>query len=189
MRYSSTHKQETREKLLDSSRAIAKSGGFGSTGIDALMAAIGLTGGAFYSHFGSKAELFAEILELELANSSRMLAGTSDEGFDKCIRNYLSNWHAQHPESGCVLPALGAEIARSNPEVRGIVERSAKGLHSEWQKRLGDSDTAWALLAQCVGAILLSRVMESEKTRQQVLASSRHFLGETIEQLEALRKS
>lgn len=58
MRYSSTHKQETRQKLLDSSRAIAKKGGFDSTGVDALMSAIGLTGGAFYSHFRSKADLF-----------------------------------------------------------------------------------------------------------------------------------
>lgn len=57
MRYSSTHKQETRQKLLDSSRAIAKKGGFDSTGVDALMSAIELTGGAFYSHFRSKADL------------------------------------------------------------------------------------------------------------------------------------
>ena len=78
MRYAPNHKEETREKLLESSRAIAKKGGFSSTGVDALMSAIGLTGGAFYSHFGSKGELFAALIEREMENSAEMLAGTPD---------------------------------------------------------------------------------------------------------------
>ena len=53
MRYSSEHKAMTREKLLHSSGAIAKQGGFSAAGVDSLMKAIGLTGGAFYSHFPS----------------------------------------------------------------------------------------------------------------------------------------
>lgn len=189
MRYSSTHKQETRDKLLNSGRAIAKSGGFDSMGVDALMKAIGLTGGAFYSHFASKAELFSEIIDRELLNSSEMLEGATEEGMETCIRNYLSNWHAEHPESGCVLPTLGPEIARADLQVRSAVERSAKTLHSKWSKHMGDPDAAWALISQCVGAVLLSRLMESKGTRQQVLASSRHFLGRSIKQLEGLSKS
>jgi len=47
MRYPTTHKEETRKKLLANARAIAKKGGFGTTGVDELMASIGLTGGAF----------------------------------------------------------------------------------------------------------------------------------------------
>ncbi|MGO4327114.1 TetR/AcrR family transcriptional regulator [Cupriavidus sp. 2TAF22] len=191
MRYSSSHKQETREKLLNSSRAIAKKGGFESTGIDALMGAIGLTGGAFYSHFGSKTELFAAIVEQELTNSSEMLAGeeTGEDHFVRCIRSYLSSSHALHPETGCALPTLGAEIARADPEVRATVERAAKKLHNSWKDRLNDQDAAWALVAQCVGAILLARVVESDRTRQQILASSRRFLGRSIEALEPLSKT
>jgi len=191
MRYSSTHKQETREKLLHSSRAIAKKGGFESTGVDALMKAIGLTGGAFYSHFDSKAELFAAVIEQELANSSEMLAGAEadEDHFVKRIRSYLSSSHALHPETGCALPTLGAEIARADPAVRATVEQSAKKLQGSWKERLDDPDAAWALLAQCVGAILLARVVESDRTRQQILASSRRFLGRSIEQLEPLSKT
>ena len=192
MRYSSTHKQETREKLLNSSQAIAKKGGFDSTGVDALMGAIGLTGGAFYSHFGSKAELFAEVIQRELTNSAEMLAGedeTAEDHFVKRIRSYLSSSHALHPESGCVLSTLGPEIARSGPAVRASVEESAKKLQSSWKQRLDDPDAAWALIAQCVGAILLARVVETDRTRQQILASSRRFLGRSIERLEPLSKT
>lgn len=73
MRYSATRKQETRDKLIDSSRAIAKKGGCDSTGVGALMGAIGLTGGAFYSHLGSKGELFAAVVEREIDNSHQMV--------------------------------------------------------------------------------------------------------------------
>lgn len=180
MRYSATHKQETRKKLLDSSRAIAKKGGFDATGIDALMSAIGLTGGAFYSHFASKGELFATLVEREIENSSEMLAGTSDSPPDhvaKCLRGYLSTHHALHPESGCALTTLGPEIARSSPQVRARVEKSLKKLQRAWADRLGgDTDKAWGLLAQCVGAIVMARVVETERTRQEILASSRRVV-------------
>ena len=43
MRYSATHKEETRKKLLANAGAIAKKGGFETTGVDELMAGIGLT--------------------------------------------------------------------------------------------------------------------------------------------------
>lgn len=188
MRYAASHKQATRDKLLDSSRAIAKRQGFDSTGVDALMQAIGLSGGAFYSHFGSKAELFAALVERELDHSAQMLGGADEdsaEGADKdaqtrrsqlarSLKRYLSSAHAQQPEAGCALPALGAEIARAGPPVRAGVEQSLKRLHKRWSGALeGDADAAWALLSQCVGALMLARVVESERTRQEILAANR----------------
>ncbi len=181
MRYASTHKEETRQKLLDSSRAIAKKGGFGSTGVDALMSAIGLSGGAFYSHFPSKKALFETLIEQEMENSAAMLAGDEDSPENhvaKCLRDYLSNFHAMHPEVGCVLPTLGPEIARAGPEVRATVEQALKRTQKSWSKRVGDPDTAWALIAQCVGALVLARAVESERTRKDILAASRNFLDQ-----------
>ena len=78
MRYSRVHKEEVRERLVTSIRAIAKSGGFASTGVDALMKSIGLTGGAFYAHFPSKQALLDEIVARETRNSADMLG--ADEG-------------------------------------------------------------------------------------------------------------
>ena len=93
MRYSSEHKALTREKLLHSSGAIAKQGGFSAAGVDGLMKAIGLTGGAFYSHFASKNELFAAIVERELQHSLQRLGDKAAGGRDKlqrCLDIYLS---------------------------------------------------------------------------------------------------
>jgi TetR/AcrR family transcriptional regulator, transcriptional repressor for nem operon len=183
VRYASTHKQETREKLLESSRAIVKKEGFANTGVDALMSAVGLTGGAFYSHFASKSELFAALVERELEASDAMLAGSPDSPPDhvaRCLRSYLSSAHALDPGSGCVLPALGAEIARAEAPVRAEVERSLKKLHKSWSGRLGDDgDAAWAVMAQCIGALLMARIVESDRTRQQILASTRRSIEKT----------
>lgn len=111
-----------------------------------------------------------------------MLAGDQDSPPDhvaKRLRSYLSSSHALHPETGCVLPALGAEIARAGPEVRTVVEEGLKRLQKSWSSRIGDPDAAWALLAQCVGALVLSRAVESERTRKEILASSRRFIDQT----------
>lgn len=181
MRYSATHKQEVREKLLASSRAIAKSGGFEATGVDALMGAIGMTGGAFYSHFPSKQALFEALIEEEVENSADMLAGNEDSPADhvaRCLRGYLSSFHVDNPDKGCALTALGPEIARASPEVRKAVEASLKRTQKNWSDRIGDSDGAWALIAQCVGAVVLARSVESEKTRKELLAASRRFIDQ-----------
>lgn len=179
MRYSPGHKQETRRRLLEGGRAIAKKGGFESTGVDTLMASIGLTGGAFYNHFPSKAALFKELIERELENSAQMLAGDENSPSDhvaKRLRSYLSTAHALNPETGCAIPTLGAEIARAPAEVRRLVEQELKRIEKSWSERLQDSADGWAVMAQCVGAIVLARVVESEATRKDILKSSRHFI-------------
>ncbi len=51
MRYSVSHKQQTRDKLLQSSAALAKKEGFASVGVDGLMKAIGLSGGRSIATF------------------------------------------------------------------------------------------------------------------------------------------
>nr|WP_295770907.1 TetR/AcrR family transcriptional regulator [Rhodoferax sp.] len=183
MRYAKTHKDETRQKLLTSSRAIAKKGGFKATGVDALMASVGLTGGAFYSHFPSKQALFAELIAQEMDNSSAMLAvdkDSPDNHVAKCLRNYLSSFHAMNPEVGCVLPTLGPEIAQAGPEVRSVVEAALKRTQKSWSARTGDADAAWALIAQCVGALVLARAVESDRTRKEILAASRRFLDKAL---------
>jgi TetR/AcrR family transcriptional repressor of nem operon len=179
MRYSPTHKQETREKLLNSSRGLAKKEGFGGTGVDAFMKSVGLTGGAFYTHFDSKMDLFAELIERELQLSTDMLAGDNSSPPDhvaRKLRDYLSSYHATHPETGCVLPTLGPEIARASPEIKARVERALKQLRDRWAERMADDDAGWALLAQCVGALVLARAVASDRTRREILGASRRFL-------------
>lgn len=180
MRYSATHKEETRQRLLDSSAAIAKQGGFASTGVDGLMKAVGLSGGAFYTHFASKDELFAAIVHRELMRSAERLA-EQGRPFDRarlvrCLARYLNLMHVQEPAAGCAIPALGAEIARADETVRQGAEQALLALQQAWAEVIGSAEDAWALLAQCVGALMLARMVASEESQRAIVESSRAFL-------------
>lgn len=184
MRYSAEHKQQTREKLLHSSGALAKAGGFATTGVDGLMKAIGLTGGAFYSHFPSKSDLFSEIVRRELSHSPiALLSQAEGAGRDKlqrCLERYLSLAHLHNPETGCAIPALGAEIARAEPAVREEAEYWLCQIQQAWAGILGDGELAWALLAQCVGALVVARMLAREKVQEQVLDASRALVNRLL---------
>ncbi|HCS45381.1 MAG TPA: TetR family transcriptional regulator [Pseudomonas sp.] len=181
MRYSASHKLETKEKLLQSSSESAKQSGFSTVGVDGLMKAIGLSGGAFYSHFSSKDELFASIVERELGQSLARLGADQDRGkLERCLKHYLSMAHVEHPGSGCALPALGAEIARSDIATRQQAEHWICRLQQSWARILGSDSLAWAILSQCVGALVVARMLASPDIQRTVLNSSYEEIGRQI---------
>jgi len=189
MRQRRNRKQETRDALLRSSSAIAKKHGFECSGIDRFMGAIGMAGGTFYSHFESKDALFAVLVERELRNSWDMLSVGKDASgadFDQRMRAYLSSTHVLQPEFGCAMTSLAAEIARAGPAIRMTAERGLTRLHRDWRSRLGgDGERCWTLLAQCVGAVTLARMVESGSVRSKILTSSLHA---ALRSFDALRK-
>ena len=66
-----------------------------------------------------------------------------------CIRDsYLSLEHVRHPESGCVLPALGAEIARSDTAVKEVFAHELQKGINGLAERLGDPQLATAVISQ-----------------------------------------
>jgi AcrR family transcriptional regulator len=173
MRYSANHKLETKEKLLQSSAVSAKKSGFSTVGVDGLMKAIGLSGGAFYSHFSSKDELFASIVERELSQSlARLEVDQGRERLERCLKHYLSMAHVESPESGCALPALGAEIARSDLMVRQQAESWICRLQENWARTLESDSLAWAILSQCIGALVVARMLVTPEVQRTVLKSS-----------------
>ncbi|NWA28049.1 TetR/AcrR family transcriptional regulator [Pseudomonas gingeri] len=175
MRYSLSHKQQTRERLLESSAASAKREGFATVGVDGLMKAVGLSGGAFYGHFSSKDELFSSIVERELNQSLVRLGGDGEPDrarLERCLKLYLSMAHVEQPEDGCALPALGAEIARGNLAVRQQAEDWIYRLQQRWAQALGSESQAWSILSQCVGALVVARMLVTPEIQRQVLRSS-----------------
>ncbi|WP_448089210.1 TetR/AcrR family transcriptional regulator [Pseudomonas germanica] len=182
MRYSASHKLETREKLLQSSALSAKRSGFSTVGVDGLMKAIGLSGAAFYSHFSSKDALFTAIVERELGQSlERLGEGMQDrERLERCLKHYLSMAHVEQPEAGCALPALGAEIARSDVLVREQAELWICRLQERWAQILESETLAWSVLSQCVGALVVARMLATPDVQQAVLKSSHEEIGRQI---------
>lgn len=169
MRYSAKHKQETRERILDKAGALAKDKGFGTTGVDALMAAAGLTAGGFYAHFKSKAEMLSALIDRELDRSRAMFEVKSDIALAKAIKAYLSLAHVEHPQLGCPLTSLSSEIARADETVRETFEHRLLEIHQIVRARTSDDAQAWSLIAQAVGAVTLARAMNTRTARKSLL--------------------
>lgn len=176
MRYSSEHKAATRQHLLETAGALAKEKGFGTTGVDALMAAAGLTVGAFYAHFGSKAEMLQALVAHEMDRSLVWFGGQAEGAIEDAVASYLSLSHVEHPERGCVLPALAAEVARADAAVQKTFEQQLLAMKDRFAAQLGDDGQAWAALAQMVGAVLLARAMHSRSSRKAVLEGARESI-------------
>lgn len=169
MRYSAKHKQETRERILDKAGALAKKKGFGTTGVDALMAAAGLTAGGFYAHFKSKSEMLSALIDRELGRSRAMFEVNSDAALAKAVQAYLSLAHVEHPNRGCPLTSLSSEIARADDTVRATFETRLVEIQQIVRARTKDDSEAWSLIAQAVGAVTLARAMRSHAARKSLL--------------------
>ena len=170
--------------MLKASSALVKEGGYAATGIDSLMQAAGVTSGAFYSHFASKNELFIALIEQELLNTRELWTSNPhtdvEQWLDFELERYLNLRHVRHPEGGCMLPSLSAEIARADVSVKEIyAEEMLKGITLLTQ-HLGTEERAWAFVCQMVGAILLARAMPNQATQKTIIESSKQFLRATL---------
>jgi TetR/AcrR family transcriptional repressor of nem operon len=120
MRYANQHKQATKERIVEAAAKRFREQGLEASGVQGLMAAVGLTNGAFYNHFASKEELITEAVGAALHQrldgvQQHLEAGRGVEGH---IHSYFSLAHRDNPGRGCPAATLAAEVARHSSEVR-----------------------------------------------------------------------
>ena len=175
MRYPKEHKDETRQRLLDSSARHIKQHGFAASGVDALAAAAGVTSGSLYKHFSGKSELFATVIAADLQRTALLFASIQHDDTEaarQAMTGYLSPQHLRHPERGCPLPALAAEVARADATVRAAFDVGLREVHAQLQPITGSSASAWSLIAQSVGAVMLARAALDPSLQQELLESA-----------------
>jgi TetR/AcrR family transcriptional regulator, transcriptional repressor for nem operon len=121
--------------LLDAAERLFRERGIEAVRIADVSAEAGLTHGAFYGHFPSKAALAEAACRDGLARSAarwrRRAARARAEHRDPLaalIGAYLTEQHRDEPADGCVVGALGAEIARAEPSLRAALAEGAAGL-------------------------------------------------------------
>ena len=99
------------------------------------------------------------------------------------LRTYLHPLHLKFPESGCALPSLTNEIARSDDKVKEAFENGLKTIHATIAKHTGSDSSAWAILALSVGTISLARALKTPELQQAFLAASTKFALDAVAQL------
>ena len=183
VRYPKGQKSETRGRILKAAARLFRESGYDGVGVDAIMNEAGLTAGGFYSHFSSKESLFAEAMATTLApkNTLRKARNASPDSTDalgSLIKGYLSRTHRDSVGEGCPLPALTSDVARKSDATRESYERQFLGFLDEIEDLLADGSSsrrerALAIIAQCVGGLMLARAVKDENLSDQILKSCR----------------
>ena len=186
MRYSLEHKARNNEKILSmAARSIREHGG-DTSGIGTVMKKVGLTKGGFYRHFASKDDLFVEAVARafnEMGTGMLEAAKSAPKGqaLRAVIERYLSTGHANSPGMGCVLAALGPELARKPLSVRKRIE----AVREAYRERLlpfvpgrtrQEKLTKFQLLFPSMAGVLTSvRMNLSPEKREELLTEARIF--------------
>jgi len=185
----STKKERTRERIVQVAARALRQLGFDGVGVADVMQEAGLTHGGFYAHFPSREALLVAALDAAAAQSLTALEGSAanedaGERLRVLIERYLSDEHAEHPEAGCTLAALGSETFRQSSEIRAVATRRLVQFLKLLEAQLPGTaaerrDRAQTLLATLVGSLLLSRLVSDatlgrsfRKAAQRVLRSA-----------------
>ncbi len=161
MPYSKAHKAQTRARNLAEAAHAFREEGIDSVGIPALMGRAGLTHGGFYAHFPTKDALVAAACaEGFIEAEERLLRAAAKADPENSLRSiiigYLSRKHRDDPATGCMIPALSAEIARAPHKTRAAFTRAlrvyARQFSAYFPERRSVTGAAQANTGEVMGA-------------------------------------
>ena len=171
--------KKNRARVLDVAGRLFRQKGLDGIGVDDLMKNAGLTHGGFYANFKSKEDLMAQSCEHshdELVESwSNVAARATGDPLTAVVAGYLSARHLKDPGNGCVVAALGADLARKSPFVRhGVTEGMRRFVELLTQIVPGRSGVArrkraLATYASLVGAMVLARAADDPALSKEIL--------------------
>src|SRR5260370_27638061 len=163
MRYRPDHKEEARSRILHAAGRGFRRLGFGGVGVDGLAKEAGVTSGAFYGHFPSKAEAFkaaavAGLVELREAIES-LQANEGAAWLEKFVDFYLNVRRTCDLGESCALQSLTPEVARADhdtsaayeAELVRVVEAVAQGLSNGTLS--ARRKPAWAIMSMLSGVV------------------------------------
>jgi len=183
MRVSKEQAAQNRLKILTAATRLFRERGIRATGVDAITEDAGLTHGAVYSQFGSKEAIAAEAMREALAGSRRIwqrLLERNGRGkvFPAIVAGYLSQDHRDSAGRGCLVAALGSEIAKQPKGVRdAFTAELDEGLEilAGLMPRGRDArgyDAAIAAFASMAGGLILARAVSDERLSNRILEAT-----------------
>lgn len=167
--------------IVEAASRLFRERGFDEVSVVDVMNEAGLTHGAFYGHFGSKAALAADACQQ--AFEQRIAGWVGDVSLSKSLDGYLSQTHRDNPDTGCPMAAFVSKIANQDKIVQ---KRFAKGVSDHVEEITGHLATsglskaqakkqASAIVATMIGGLALARSIAAtdRDLSSEILANSR----------------
>jgi TetR/AcrR family transcriptional regulator, transcriptional repressor for nem operon len=179
-------KQQTRQRILEAAGRSFRREGFDGVGVDGVSKEAGVTSGAFYVHFGSKAAAFRESVVqgvAEVLAGVRQLQAQHGAGWwREFVRFYLGEKRKCELARSCGLQSLTPEVARADglsrsaftAELRKVAEAIAAGPQSAGTP--ATTEEAYAALSALIGAVTLARAVDDAALAQGIAAAAERAL-------------
>jgi TetR/AcrR family transcriptional regulator, transcriptional repressor for nem operon len=174
MPYPSAHRDQVREKILESAQKLFNRRGYAAVSIDGVMSAAGLTRGSFYTYFKSKSDLYAQAVTRVVGEKQAGANGSACRyQADQIIRDYLSHQHFEDVDGGCPMIGLPSDITRSDRSIRQAFEAALRLMVDIFERDMNHLDgsareMALARAALCVGGMVLARSVDDRALADEI---------------------
>lgn len=175
MAWPEDQKLQTRRRILDSAARLFAVQGFDAVNIDMLMADAGLTRGAFYHHFRTKAELLDEAIGHAAQCGGARFDAMGDAALGALVQAYLRPEHVSGQVLRCPLAFMATDMAHQDRAVRNSYTRSFSRFIERIQQASASGTRAQALqmAVMLIGGVALARSLEDEGLVEELLAACR----------------
>ena len=180
MRYTADHKEATKRRILTAAGRGFRKTGFGALGVDGLASEAGVTSGAFYGHFRSKADAFRAAIAAGIADlrgAIEVLQTERGPGWVEALaRFYFTERVTCDLAEGCALPSLSADVARSDAKTKAVFESELLTLLATIEKGLVAPDAAAraiVMAALLAGGVTLARSVRDKHLRDRIAKTVR----------------
>ncbi|HEX2729999.1 MAG TPA: TetR/AcrR family transcriptional regulator [Polyangiaceae bacterium] len=182
----SSKPEQTRALILAGAGRSFRRQGFGGVGVDGMAKEAGVTSGAFYAHFRSKAEAFRETVEVgmqELETAIRALRAEAPTSWiERFVDFYLGERRTCAAADTCALQSLTGEVARADLETRdafetrfeAVIAAAAEGMPAADAR--SRRDQAIVLLTLLSGGVSLARAVNNPELSQEIATAIRASL-------------
>lgn len=130
----STPRTDARAKLLDAALTLIRARGFTATSVDDLCAAAGVTKGAFFHHFKSKADLGVAAADHWSATTGALFSEAPYHDHDDPLQRVLAYVTFRKallvgavPEFTCLVGTMVQEVYQTAPDIREACDRCITG--------------------------------------------------------------
>jgi TetR/AcrR family transcriptional repressor of nem operon len=184
MRYSDSHKEETRLQILKIAGRALRAKGPDGVGVADVMKEAGLTHGGFYAHFKSKDALLVEALTSVFLRAGTNIDKMTDglpprHALATYVDFYVSPRHRDNPSTGCPITALNSDMPRQSKKFRETFDRGVKvlaGRIAGWLTACGHPEPeglAASVLSAMAGAVAVSRAVSDKGLSDEMLEAAR----------------
>jgi TetR/AcrR family transcriptional repressor of nem operon len=170
MAWNKTHKKHSKDKILESAALLFTQQGFEKVSIDTVMNNAQLTRGAFYSHFSSKSDLYAQAIKKGAQQAQLRKSEQSNHDMALYAQYYLSKQHRDDDlQQACPLAFLVSDITQQNEQVKNAYTETLQHFIDQVEQSCEKRDQALQSVVLMIGGLAISRALNDKVLSDELL--------------------